>query len=449
MSMKPRPTVTAGPTRRDLLLAGTAAAASTLIARPALAAMGGGSGYTMNLPGADELVPANMPRGFSRAEMERRWKKCREWMRKADFDALIVPTRPEGNADIKWLTENDPDWVVFPQSGRPTAIYRTEHDAAEMRASSKVDIDVLNNRYDRSKLVIDSMKKSGVSSGRIGVADLSGVLRDDEGGVSYTAMKNIMDALPRATFESAAELIMNVKLARGPEEIHALKLASRVSELGLKTLAENSRVGAENWELWFESFKSLLGGSGEIPGDLSIRSGGEANTSNGLPLREKFQDGQIMNQEISASVLGYNSQVNQSMCIGTPPKEWDTAFKYTLEVFDALLDWAKPGRSFKDYVEFYKTKMDDWVKAHGGKPYYNSVVFHTAGPLGDGPRMGWGRTRENDDRIIETGMVFTLKPRIPIPGVKTPNAQVGDAVLITETGAERLGVRKLETITLA
>ena len=55
---------------------------------------------------------------------------------------------------------------------------------------------------------------------------------------------------------------------------------------------------------------------------------------------------------------------------------------------------------------------------------------------------------KNSDLVIEPGMVFTIKPRVPIPGLPTPSTQIGDGVLITEKGAERLGRRKLEPITV-
>jgi hypothetical protein len=38
--------------------------------------------------------------------------------------------------------------------------------------------------------------------------------------------------------------------------------------------------------------------------------------------------------------------------------------------------------------------------------------------------------------------VFTLKPRIVIPGIK-PSVQFGDPILITAKGARRLGRRPL------
>ncbi len=71
------------------------------------------------------------------------------------------------------------------------------------------------------------------------------------------------------------------------------------------------------------------------------------------------------------------------------------------------------------------------------------MLFHSAG-LGDGPRMGLMR-QETPDLLIEPTMVFTLKPRILIKGAQ-PTAQIGDPVLVTETGARRLGKRKLEVI---
>ena len=77
--------------RREFLLTTAAISASSLIASSTEAATS--SGHTIDIPGAEELVPENMPTGFSKAEMERRWKKAREWMREEKFDCLLVPAR--------------------------------------------------------------------------------------------------------------------------------------------------------------------------------------------------------------------------------------------------------------------------------------------------------------------------------------------------------------------
>jgi Xaa-Pro aminopeptidase len=426
--------------RRELIKTGAALSVGSLLASKLAKAE---PGQTIELPGADELVPENMPKGFSRAEMERRWKKLRKWMKKDGFDCLVVPARPGGNADVKWLSESNANWAVFPAEGQPTLIFRGGGDGAEIKAKSPVDFDVRVSRFRRSLVIIDRLKELGMERARIGVGNLSGQMRNDEGGVSYVTMSNLIEALPKARFESAVQLLMKVKLERGPEEIEVLRTASRVSELAVRAIVESAGPGVSQRDVWFHVFKTLLDATGEEPQRISIRGGDEGNTAGGRPLDEKFIAGQICSQELACHVLGYASQVNHAMCIGSPaPANWESAFKYCVEIFHALVDYARPGISFQEYSELYRKKVEERGTAYWG------VVFHTGGASGDGPRMGPTRPDENGDLVIKPGMVFTIKPRFTIEGVETPSAQFGDPVLITETGAERLGRRKPELITL-
>lgn len=426
--------------RRGFLKAGSALAAAALL--PADSA-GARSGRTLDLPGAGELVPGKLPKRFSKAEMERRWAKLRRWMDREKFDCLIIPARPDGNADVKWVSESNANWVVFPPAGPPTLIFRGGEDSREVQATSPVEFDLRVSRFERSQLIIERLEELGMQRARIGVGNLSGQMRNDEGGVSFITMTNLMQALPQARFESAVPLLMEVKLERGPEEIEVLRLASRASELAVKAIVERAAAGVPHRDVWFHVFKTLLDATGEEPQRISIRGGGEGNTAGGRPLDEVFESGQIVSQELSCSLLGYASQVNHAMCVGPKvPANWESAFKYCVEVFDALVDYAKPGVGFEDYSQFYRRKVEEKGSAYWG------VVFHTGGASGDGPRMGPTRQDENGDLVIKPGMVFTIKPRFAIDGVATPSAQFGDPVLITESGAERLGRRRPELITL-
>jgi Xaa-Pro aminopeptidase len=428
--------------RRELLSTAAGLSVGSLLVSTPLNARAE-PGRTIELPGAEELVPGNMPKAFSKAEIERRWEKLREWMNREKFDCLIIPARPGGNADVKWISESNANWAVFPADGMPTLIFRGGDDSRAVQAKSAVEFDFRVSRFKRSQVIIDRLKELGMERARIGVGNLSGQMRNDEGGVSYITMSNLLKALPRAKFESAVPLLMEVKLERGPEEIEVLRLASRVSELSVRAIVESAGVGVMQRDVWFNVFKTLLDASGEEPQRISIRGGDEGNTAGGRPLDEVFLAGQICSQELSGTVLGYASQVNHAMCVGRPaPANWESAFKYCVEIFHALVDYAKPGISFQEYSEFYRRKVEEKGTAYWG------VVFHTGGASGDGPRMGPTRPDENGDRVIKPGMVFTIKPRFVIQGVESPSAQFGDPVLITETGALRLGRRKPEVITL-
>lgn len=428
--------------RRQLLKTGAALSIGSMLTAGAGSARAQAR-RSVDLPGAHELIANRMPGGFSREEMQRRWKKLREWMRRDGFDCLIVPARPDGNADIKWICEAGANWVVFPPEGKPTLIFRGGDDSRDAEKKSPGDYDLRVSRFNRSQVIIDRLKELGMQKARIGVGNLSGQMRQDEGGVSYVTMSKLIEAFPQAKFESAVPLLMEVKLERGPEEIEILRLASRASELAIRAIVETAGPGVPQRDAWFQVFKTLLDATGEEPQRVSIRGGDEGNTANGRPLDETFESGQICSQELSCSLLGYASQVNHAICIGPKvPANWESAFKYCVEIFDRLVDYAKPGVAFEEYSQYYRKLVEQRGEGYWG------VVFHTGGASGDGPRMGPTRQDENGDLVVKPGMVFTIKPRFVIPGVARPSAQFGDPVLITETGAERLGVRKPEVITL-
>jgi len=175
---------------------------------------------------------------------------------------------------------------------------------------------------------------------------------------------------------------------------------------------------------------------------LSISTRGSGNASFGFPMDDVFAAGQILGQECSGSVLGYGSQVNHSVLLGSPaPADWVSAGQYSLDLFQSLLDRVAPGKSVKEFCDYCGEKL----KARGvARP--GGVLIHSGG-LADLPRCGPGRMEGGDDLVFQAGMVFDLKPSVPVKQTPTP-AEFGDSIVVTEKGARRLGKRKMELITL-
>jgi Xaa-Pro aminopeptidase len=288
--------------------------------------------------------------------------------------------------------------------------------------------------------IIEALKELRMDRARVGVSRLEGALRNEEGDVTYTTLDRIRRALPGARFESASDLMMLVKLVHSQEEIRAMELATVAGERGIRAMIETARPGVLHKDVWLAVFGAMTAATGETPTRLVIRAGDEANTSGGVPMLEKLSAGQIMNQEIAARVLGYMAQVNHSICIGRPePADWRDAAQYCIDTYHELVDWIRPGKRYIDLCNLYAQK----ARARSPELSPTWVLVHTAG-LGDGPRMGAGR-KETLDLVIEPTMCFNIKPRIVIKGT-APTAQFGDPVVVTENGARRLGVRKLEPI---
>ncbi len=386
---------------------------------------------------------ANLPTQFSREEGNRRWERVREMMNQEGFDCLLTPAgRGDAQADSRYLTQiGTASWVIFPAEGPVIAV--VDNGGVERWKERQDWVTDLRPAEDGqwSPPLIEVLRELKMERARIGVSRLVGVLRDHEGTVTFTTLDQVRQAFPNARFESATDQMMRIKLLRSQEEIDVMEKAAAAGELAIQAMIQTARPGLQHQEVWIEMFRAVVEATGEQPSRLAVRAGYEANTSTGGPMFEVLKAGQVMNQEIGASVLGYMAQVNHSICIGQPPPEdWETAAQYCRDVFYELVDWIQPGKLLMDLCRLYVEK----ASARGDEPYLG-VLVHTCG-FGDGPRMGATRT-ETVDLVIEPTMVFTLKPRIVIKGAQ-PTAQFGDPVLVTESGARRLGKRELEVLTV-
>ncbi len=458
--------------RRDLLLGATSGVAISLAgaALPAWSETpqpGATASPQTNAQGVTKraLSPASMPKAWSSEEFRRRWQNVRQGMKENHFDCLIVPQhstqamihdRQDGDADVQYLVGIPAGWVMVPAEGKVTAISsRVGSLLADKRpipglvlttlfAENAPDIEVRFSDEEGlwSPAIIDYLKEKKLESARIGVGSLANLFRNAEGSMIYTTYDRVRKAFPQAQFESAANILWRVKLVHSAEEIAVLEKATEVSEAGMQAMLDSARPGAIHRDVWLKMYAAMVQASGERPWRLSISTRGSGNASFGFPLDDVFGAGQILGQECSGSVLGYGSQVNHSVLLGSPaPADWAAAGQYSLDLFHELLGMVAPGKSVKEFCDYCGEKL----KARGvARP--GGVLIHSGG-LADLPRCGPGRMEGGDDLLFQAGMVFDLKPSVPVKQTPTP-AEFGDSIVVTEKGARRLGKRKMELITL-
>ena len=407
-----------------------------------------------------------MPQGFSNDEYPRRWQRLRALMEERKLDCVISPDWGDDEpSDVMYLAGTGGAWVVFPYDGTVTVIGRRGNESGqneigvELRPDGRSPGSLTGNTDGGlySPALIAALREKGMTRARIAVGNLSGVPRNEEGIVSYATLDPVVKVFPQATFESAADVMMRLKMVRGPEELAVMEKATAVAELGAQAMQETARPGVSLVALWLKMYQTMLEASG-APGGIALepsRTEGEGGAARGRrllgsytnahagppPAGQVLRAGQILNQEITARVMGYNMQVNHAVCVGSPaPVGWESAAKSCIEAFDTLLDFIRPGRTMKEL-------NDLWVKLAAFEKTDTNVVFH----FGDGPRMGPNR-KEGKDLVIEEGWVFhTLKPQLPMP----PNtglqaranslfARFGDGVVVTANGARRLGKRTFD-----
>jgi Xaa-Pro aminopeptidase len=437
--------------RRKLLLGASAGiAVSTL--QPAAFGWGhaqqGPGGSAMPRPSA--ITPESLPKAWTPEEIHRRWTAVRQKMKEANLDALLVcqhhsgemiTERQDGDADVEYLTGITLPfkWVVLPHEGKVTALSTNQvNGTREEKLCQERGIDLRIARGPWSALIIDALREANLTQARIGVTDLVDASRQTEGEVTYTTYDRVLKAFPQAKFEPASYLIDGVAALHSAEEIAVLEKSTQVGELGLQAMFETARPGVVQRTVWLAMFNAMVNASGERPFRVSVRADGGGNSALNRPLEEVMRAGQVLSQECSACVLGYGSQVNHSVVVGSPaPADWDAAAKDSLDTFHEMVALVAPGKTVKDIC----APLDKRLVARGEKP--GALVIHSGG-LGTLPRGG--STPPFGQTVVQAGMVFDVKPTFQLKNGGT--AQFGDSIVVTDTGARRLGKREMKVVKL-
>ncbi len=287
-----QPTSDQGISRRDLLH-GTSVGIAAALGASMLPTFG----YSQQSGGqaaatSAAITPASLPKGFAKEEYPWRWQRVRALMKERNLDCLLAPAGtqdyPDEPDDVTYLTGGGGGWVVFPYEGKVTAIL-ARGDASggneagvELRPDGRYPGILVSSNAEAgqwSPALINILREKGLTGGRIGVVNLSGVPRNDEGTVSYTTLDRVVKALPGARFESATDVMIKAKLVRTPAEIAVMEKADEVAEAGIKVLLENARPAVSLRELYFKMHEAMRAASAFRTDD----EGGSQRAGSGLP----------------------------------------------------------------------------------------------------------------------------------------------------------------------
>ena len=411
---------------------------------------------------------------FSVAERDRRWAAVRGIMARSSWnlDAIIAPAGGDkaythyltqiggrgGGADV--IFPRDPAKPVYALAGSSRNKRFWEKRLASWIADGKFVV----REGEGSKGVIELLNALGLNQARtrIGLAKLVGSRFDPEGLVSATYLEKMRQALPGVLFLPIEKWgvdpgpIDEAAMVKSREEQEAIRRCAAVGEKAIETLRRVARPPAKTQaDIWFPAFMVMFQETGEDPTRLSISLDEPANATLGAPVGDPLQTGQIISQEIDATVQGYRAQVNHSIFVGGKDTPGFNYYKTTMEAairlfFDALA-FIRPGTTTCGaLVDHYR----DMTAALGAEDT-SGVTLHSSG-IGNltRPRLGPDNSVLDKPIVIVPGMTFNFKPAVRmkksvIEDVRRENrtAQIGEHILVTERGAVRLGKRELRPMT--
>lgn len=411
---------------------------------------------------------------FSVAERDRRWAAVRAIMALPQWDLhAIITTNPGDEAYVRYLTQiggrAGGAEVIFPRDSakvfalmdgnRNRRFWETRLEA--WRADGRLVISGDGGPKDVAKQL--QTLGLGTPGTRIGVAKLEGTRFDPLGLVPAKYLESLqaelpgVQFLPMEKFGPDAGPVDQPAMRKSAEEQHAIRGSVLAGEQAIDTMIKGARRAKQQADLWFPALTRMLLETSEDPDRLSIALDARANTTLGAPTADRLERGQIVSQEIEATVQGYGAQINHSFFVGARGTAgyhyYNTAMQVAIRLFwDAVaFISAHPNLTTGDLLTHYMARVDELgAEDSGGVLIHTGGIGNLARPRVSPDEVGSG----NDDNIpIAPGMTFDIKPSIRmkptvLADVVAENrfVQIGEHVLITPSGVMRLGRRELVPI---
>ncbi|MFQ5694077.1 MAG: M24 family metallopeptidase [Nitrospinota bacterium] len=379
----------------------------------------------MNAPGwGDGPYPK-----FSQAEVQRRFHRVRDMMRREGVEALIVHAAPGAGGAVHYLSHyipSRPAWLVFPLEGPSTLfLHFYNHIPCTQRLSIVEDVRCYHPSPGRA--VAENLKERDMGSASIGVVGLGT-------SIPYGQFQTLKGEAPDAAFVDLAESLNAIRVIRSEEEISWFRESARLTDLTCEALEREIRPGLSEYNLSALIHDAFLPESGHM-GIHFISTTNMENPERPVPWQyltpRKLQKGDAVITEITITYWGYATQIHRPFAVAAEPSPtYRKLFDVALECYEAVRAITKPGTTSEEIIET-ASKMTE----EKGYPILDSL-FHGEG--GRNPELGTRNSNHPfESYTLEENMVVVIQPNPMTPDGKA-GLQLGAALVVKPGGGECL-----------
>ena len=360
---------------------------------------------------------------FPKVEYENRLKKLQSSMRKNEVDIMIA-YQPE---TVTYITgffttgyETSFSLAIIPVDRFPLVITRVVEKYYFDRTSAFEDHEFYVDGEDVDQFTIDTIKKIGGESARIGI---------DMGAWNFGLKRyhHLINGLPKAELIDIGEMANQMRLVKSPREIEFMKRAGKATEAGMAAVASMASAGVSERELAIAASSAQVRAGSERAEPGPIASGERAFHIHGMFGDRKLESGDLVHIEMNAQVHNYYSRFMRPIKVGKPSPEEETLAKKLIMIQDQAISEVAPGvHSFiSDCIYREGILVIGVVVNYPNKTFY-SVGFMLAPtqyePLEATPFSNW---------VFTEGMTFHTY--LVVKGFC-----LSETILVTDKGVERL-----------
>ena len=347
---------------------------------------------------------------FSRADIERRWRRARGQMADAGLDVLLVTneenfqyfTGSTGTLTLHYSLTR-PAVLVFPLEGEPIAVVGAALADSVKMTTYLQDVrgytDVVRFPYE---MVIEAIGDLGLSGASIG-AELG---QEQRMGMPVGDYLALTQELGQGRFSDASAMLVRQRMFKTPEEVDYMREAAAVTARARQRLfIEAVRPGMTEREVVRNMRRLILEEGGDRTSFVHLISGRPASHSQ-HHLDRPLEKGSVLYVDAGAYVRFHTIDYARLATLGPASDEAKRAHATLLEANSAMIDVLGPGISC---AELHRV----------GSEIINAAGYEIP-PTG---RLGHGQgiclteppsISPDDHTVLEEGMVISTEPEVSI-----------------------------------
>ena len=374
---------------------------------------------------------------FTKTEYKERLIKVKDSMKKKDIDLMIS----QDPANMNYLTgydawsfyyaqcvlvhisEDEPICFLRPMDASGAYIKTYLQDKNIIKYDEKCIHTWPSHPYD---YLVEEIKRRKWDNQCIG-------LEMDSHYFTAYCYEKIKQGLPNAKIKDSERLVNWVRLIKSDTEIDLMRIASKITEKGMKTAIESINPGVRQCDAVAEIQKSLIGGTPEFGGDYSgivplLPTGKGTSASHLTWTEEKFIKGEATIVELAGVYKKYNCPMARTIMLGKADQKKIDTMKATNEALDSGISEIKPGKTCDEVAQKFWKVLDKYGIKKNSRTGYS---------IGIGYPPDWGEhtlnIQKGDKTILQPNVTFHM---IAVMQFGNWGAHSSESIRVTEQGYE-------------
>jgi Xaa-Pro aminopeptidase len=377
-----------------------------------------------------------MALAFTRQEYMRRMQRVEAALECAGFDALVAYSVKNQPGPVAYLGGYEPClglhdvafFTVVP-AGCPRYALLTNAFWDDPHARTWVDEVLVTSEFGAklAECLPGSVRQIGIAGYRFFPAPV------------YRALQA---AFPEARIEDATRLLLEVAKVKSPEEIQVIRRCVDMTDVGGCAFLASVREGAGEREIKAEVERAMvLAGADGLWFNTPVCSGPQVAFGIGFGADRVLERGEQVQVICGALYRGYHGDLSRVTTVGLPGRETRAIMEATADMYEAMLRVVRPGVPVADVAR----AAIGFARTRGLESYLYRSPHQGVANVGHGIGCWYDEFPVHPDEggVLASNMVVNFEAMLGRPGVG--GAKIGDAVLVTPQGAERLSRLELRT----